>query len=277
MSEGLDRDPLVAEPHGMNGVERQAAELAAALASEILDVLGDDLVGLYLYGSAVSGGFDRGVSDVDLVAVTAREIDAVDVAGLGRMHQAFVGRHPEWRDRIEVVYIGRATLGSFRTSTGSVAVVSPGEPFHVRDERAAEWLQNWYLVRETGIRLHGAELASIVPAISWSEFVAATARYAAELRDRRRIGTGGGTIAYEVLTMCRALHTVRTQTHASKQVGAAWAREQMPEWAWLIDAALECRLSRGTAGFDDDSSRAAAEAFIALVGDEINGPIANPS
>jgi len=265
----LDRQDRVAEPHHMNRDERPAAYFVAALASEIQGVLGDDLVGLYLYGSSVTGGFDPGVSDIDLVAVTSPEVEALDLAGLEQMHRRFVSRYPEWSDRLEIVYIGRATLESFRTSPGSLAVISPGEPFHVRDERVADWLQNWYLVRETGICLYGADAAAIVPPIAWTEFVAATVGYADEVRNRSRLRAGGGDLAYTVLTMCRALRTVRTQTHGSKQEAAAWTRERMPEWVWLIDTALTCRLSRGTIGFEDEPSRAAAETFIAVLADEI--------
>jgi Domain of unknown function (DUF4111)/Nucleotidyltransferase domain len=252
-----------------------AGDFVAALVSEMWGVLGDDLVGLYLYGSSVSGGFDPGVSDIDLVAVTSPEVEALDLARLEQMHNALVNRYPEWSDRLEIVYIGRATLGSFRTSPGSLAVISPGEPFHVRHERVAEWLQNWYLVRETGVRLYGAEAAAIVPPIAWTEFVAATVLYADELRDRSRVGVGGDVIAYTILTMCRALRTVRTGTHGSKQEAAARTRERMPEWAPLIDAALECRLSRGTIGFEDERSRAAAETFIALLAAEILASVAD--
>ena len=259
----------------MNRDERPAADSVAALASEIQGVLGDDLVGLYVYGSSVSGGFDPGVSDIDLVAVTSPEVEALDLAGLDQMQRHFVGRYPEWEDRLEIVYIGRATLESFRTSPGSLAVISPGEPFHVRDERVADWLQNWYLVRETGICVGGADAAALVPPIAWAEFVAATVRYADEVRNRKRLGACGGVLAYTILTMCRALRTVRTQTHGSKQEAAAWTRERMPEWAWLIDAALACRLSRGTVDFEDEGSRAAAETFIALLADDILGRIAH--
>ncbi len=247
----------------MEGHDRPPARLVEALATRIRGVLGDDLVGLYLYGSSVSGGFDPGVSDLDLVAVTSTEVEALDLPALERMHRRFVGRYPEWRDRVEIVYIGRVTLESFRTSAGSLAVISPGEPFHVRTERAVEWLQNWYLVRETGLTLYGAKATAIIPPIAWSEFVAANVRYADEVRNRGRVGASGGTVAYAVLTMCRALRTVRTQRHASKQEAAAWARARMPEWAWLIDAALDCRLSRGTVGLDDEPTRAAAEEFSA--------------
>ena len=261
----------------MNRDDRPTANAVADLSSEIQGVLGDDLVGLYVYGSWVSGGFDPGVSDVDLVAVTSPEVEALDLAALDQMQRTFVGRYPEWSDRLEIVYIGRATLRSFRTSAGSLAVVSPGEPFHIRDERVAEWLQNWYLVRETGVRLCGVDASEIVPSVAWSEFVAATIRYAEEVRDRSRSGAGGGALAYTILTLCRALHTVRTQTHGSKQESAAWTRERMPRWAWLIDAALACRLSRGTIGFEDERSRAAAETLIALLADEVSGSPADRS
>jgi predicted nucleotidyltransferase len=257
----------------MNPDERPAPEFVAALVSEIRGALGDDLVGLYLYGSSVSGGFDPGVSDIDLVAVTSPEVEALDLTGLERMQNALVSRYPDWHDRLEIVYIGRATLGSFRTSPGSLAVISPGEPFHVRVERAAEWLQNWYLVRETGVRLYGAEAAAIVPPITWPEFADATVRYADEMRSRSRLGASGGVFAYTILTMCRSLRTVRTGTRGSKQEAAAWTRERIPEWAPLIDAALTCRLSRGTVGFDDERSRATAETFIAVLADEIQGAV----
>jgi hypothetical protein len=239
------------------------------LVSDLCTVLGDELVGLYLYGSAVSGGFDEGVSDIDIVAVTRPDVSALDIAALGRMHVDFVRRHPAWIDRLEIVYIGQATLGSFRRG-GSLAVISPGEPFHVRDG-AELWLQNWYLARETGVTLFGADAATVFPPVTQSEFLAATARYADEVRQRDLEAMSPGDRAYTVLTMCRALRTLRTRAQCSKQEAAAWTRELMPEWAWLIEAALACRLSRGTAGFDDERTRAAAEDFIQRLGDEIAG------
>lgn len=205
--------------------------LLAALSSSIHAVLGDDLVGVYLYGSYVSGGFDPGISDLDLVAVTSDEVDGLDLAGLERVHRDFVSRRPEWSDRLEIVYIGRATLQAFRTSPGRLAVISPGEPFHLRDDHVAEWLQNWYLVRETGVTLYGPPAAAVVPPVAWTEFVAAAVRYADQISGRSLGEAGPGSVAYSVLTMCRAQMTVRTQTHGSKQEGAAWVREQMLEWA----------------------------------------------
>lgn len=254
------------------GHEAQApAELLEALLSGINAVLGDDLIAVWLFGSSVTGGFDPAVSDIDLIAVTSPSIEAVDLSGLERLHQRLAGRHPDWEDRIEVVYVSRGALETFRTSVGGLAVISPGEPLHIRDDRLSAWLQTWYLVRETGVSLYGPGPAAIVPTITKTEFIAAIAHYAGELRDRSRAGVHGGAIAYTILTMCRALLTVRLRRVESKQEAAAWARERMPGWAWLIDAALQCRRSRGAIGFEDAASRAGAEAFIGIVADEISG------
>ena len=261
---------LRTEPRGV-GHEKPPADLSEALVSGIKGVLGDDLVAVWLFGSSVTGGFDLDVSDIDHVAVTSPGIETIDLEGLQRMHRRLVDRYPDWEDRIEVVYVSRGALETFRTKVGGLAVISPGEPFHVRDDPLSDWLQTWYLVRETGVSLYGPDPAAIVPPIPNTEFVAAIARYSGELRNRSRADATGGAIAYAVLTACRAFLTVESGTTGSKQEAATWARERMPEWAWLIDAALECRRSRGTIGFEDPASRASAETFIAVVADEISG------
>jgi predicted nucleotidyltransferase len=248
--------------------------LLETLVSDIRAVLGADLVGIYLYGSSVSGGFDLGVSDLDLVAVTTSEVAGIDLAGLDRMQLDFVGRHPAWSDRIEIIYIGWTTLKSFRTNVGSLAVISPGEPFHVVTG-VVEWLQNWYLVRETGVTLYGAAASDVVPPIARAEFLAGLTLYADWLRNRSYDDLGPGSLAYAVLSLCRAFRTVRTGIHGSKQEAAAWARERMPEWASLIDVALRCRLSRGMTGFDDKQTRATAQRFIQFLGHEIAGSLSN--
>lgn len=260
------------EPRSMDHSHPMLESLLETLVCDIGAVLGGDLVGIYLYGSAVSGGFDPGVSDLDIVAVTSAEVEELDLAGLEQMHLDIVGRNPEWSDRLEIVYIGRTTLQSFRTSPGSLAVISPGEPFHVVGD-VAEWLQNWYLVRETGATLHGVAAAHVIPPIARAEFVAAVVRYADWLGRGNDDHLGPGSLAYAVLSLCRALRTVRTGMHCSKQQAAAWTTERMPEWAWLIDAALRCRMSRGMTGFDDEQTRSAARMFIRLLADEITGPM----
>jgi hypothetical protein len=254
----------------MDSAQPIVAALLEELVSDLRATLGDDLVGIYLCGSYVSGDFDPGVSDLDLVAVTSHDPEKIDLAGLGRTHRAFARRHPDWSDRIETVYIGQDALWSFRASAGRLAVISPGEPFHLREEPPAEWVQNWYLVQETGVVLFGPPAASLIPPVAWPEFVAASVRYAGEIASKSLDEFSPGYLAYTVLTMCRAQRTVETGTHGSKQEAAAWAGERSPEWSRLIDAALRCRLSGGTVGFDDPVTRSEAGKFIRQVAAQIS-------
>jgi predicted nucleotidyltransferase len=241
---------------------RSERAVAKALATNIQKLLGDDLFGIYLSGSAVTGGFDPGISDLDLVVVSARTAERIDLTGLNRMHDEFVRRRPDWSDRIEAVYVGRATLRSFRTTNDRLAVISPGEAFHLRDDSAMLWLQNWYLVREFGLPLVGPAASEVVPVIAWPEFVGATVRYAGELAARIDGEVSPGELAYALLTTCRASMTVRTDRHVSKQAAAHWVAERMPTSAWVVDAALRCRASRGAAGLDDPRTQAEARTLI---------------
>jgi hypothetical protein len=240
------------------------------LAERVAAALGDDLVGLYLYGSAVSGGFEPGVSDVDLVAVTLREVVQLDLAGLDRVHRAFVADYPESENRLEVIYIGAPTLGDFRTSRNDLAVVSPGEAFH-RSGPARDWYQNWYLLRETGVTLRGSDVRDVVPEISRAEFLEAVATYAQWLAAQDLEALPPGALAYAVLAECRALLTVHTGLPCSKQAAAEWVAQRAPERAEIIEAALTCRLSGGRTGFADPDLRASASAFVRTIAERIGG------
>jgi hypothetical protein len=251
--------------------DQPPAPFVEELTTSLRSALGPDLVALYLYGSAVSGGYDTGVSDIDLVVVTEHDLGADTIARIESFHAHTVERHPEWHDRLELVYVKRDTLARFRDG-GAIGVISPGEPFHVRDGIEL-WLQNFYLVREFGVTLAGPGPAATIPEITWREFLAATTSYADEVRGRSLRDATPGSRAYNVLTMCRALCTVRMNRTCSKHEGAAWIRTQMPEWAYLIDAAECCRLSHGQTGFADLETLQAAERLVALLGDAIkSGP-----
>jgi len=251
----------------MDDLDPATTAFVDGLAAEVEATLGPELVGLVLYGSAVTGGFDPGISDVDLVAVTASGIEHVDLAALRLMHDAVVDRQPVWTDRVEVVYLGQAALRRFRASPGPLAVISPGEPLHRSDSRPSDWLQNWFYARETGIALRGPSPTTLIPPIRRSELVAAVRRYAGEVAGRDRSSASRGGIAYAILTLCRAWRTVETGAMTSKADGATWAVARLPASASLVDAALRARLGLG--GFDDAPTRADAELLIDLIAAEI--------
>jgi len=73
--------------------------LLADLLAEHCRVLGDQLTGLYLFGSLVSGDFDPARSDVDLLAALADDLDAGTMERLRLFHDDLAARYPAWAGR----------------------------------------------------------------------------------------------------------------------------------------------------------------------------------
>jgi predicted nucleotidyltransferase len=248
---------------------RSCRSVAYHLVAALEAVLGDELVGLYAYGSAVVGPFDEGVSDLDLVVVTRGEADSLDLGRLRRVHAGAIDLDRQWSDRLELVYVGLESLRAARAGSNRVAVVSPGEPLHLTGP-AGDWLMNWYLVRETGLALAGSRPGQVFPSIEWDEFAAAAVRYVSYLMSITSSGSSPGSLAYAVLSAMRALRSVETGRPCSKSDGAEYGRRRFPAFALVIDEAEACRLTRGSAGFDAPESRIAAVELVASVARELS-------
>jgi hypothetical protein len=239
-----------------------ADALVSRLLDDLIGTLGANLFALYLFGSAATGNFEPGISDVDLAAVVHHELAPHELGALDRMHRELVTGMPEWDGRVEVVYVSSAGLRTFRDGTSAAARISPGEPFHaiVVDPT---WLIDWYQLREVGVTLLGPPPTEVVPAISKAEYVEAVRRLILTW-PTGELATLGNQ-AYAILTMCRGLRTVRTGEYVAKREAARWASEQLPGHAELIRTALLWREERRRATDDAIATRAAAAAFVAEV------------
>ena len=222
----------------------QATDAANAmlpiLTSAIASRFGDELVGLYLFGSLISGDFLPGVSDIDLLAVITRDLNDADVAPLAALHAGIVRDHPEWDDRIEVAYLSADGLRDFRSRISPLIIISPGEPLHLIDA-GPDWLMNWYLVRSAGIALAGPPPRDLIPPIATAEYHQTVQEHLSSAENWIARATSRKPGSYAVLTAGRGLYTLRIGEHASKAQTAAWMQAQFPEWADLIDCALAWR------------------------------------
>lgn len=243
--------------------------LLESLLSHIRHIFQERLVGLYLYGSLTTGDFDPGSSDIDLLAVTSSRITTPEFKALHAMHRDFTRTNHEWENRVDAVYLPVTALRRFRFEKSPI-VISPGEPFHVREgEALRDWLQNWYIVRESGIALFGPPPKAIIPPITQDEFVEAVRRYAAEVSERVRHERDRKSQAYAILTMCRALHVHRTGKQASKRQAALWTQEQLPAWSRLIEGALAWRQAWREEHVDHAAIHAETIRFVNFVSDQI--------
>lgn len=243
-------------------------ELIARILSNLQSILGKKLAGFYLYGSLVMGDFDLHVSDIDLVAALASDINEQEFAALQTMHADLARQYAEWDNRIEVCYISLAALKSVRSRTGQIANISPGEPFHLR-ESSKEWLSDWYLVRERGVTLFGSPPQEIIEPISHDEFMqtikahaAAWGEWVQDMRTRK-------DQAYAILTMCRALYTWRNGEQVSKKQAALWTQQELPQWSQLIQNALQWREEPADQQEEDEATFAETKRFVDIVRDLI--------
>lgn len=244
--------------------------LLGRLTDEIRRSLDGSLVGLYVYGSLVTGDFDKDRSDIDLLAVVDTDLGGDTFDRLDRMHKRFVQDHPAWEDRIEVAYVPSGALWNFKTRTGRIAVISPGEPFHLKTA-GKDWLINWYMVREVGVTLCGPPSRALIPEISHAEFVEAVREQAEAWKEWVFRMRTPGAQCYAVLTLCRALYTNTHGRQASKKQAALWAEDCLPQWTPLIQQSLDWLSGQGEGETDDEAGLQETVRFVHDVANRITG------
>src|SRR5690348_1416102 len=74
------------------------------------DVLGEQFVGMYLYGSLASGDFNPATSDIDFAVVTQDWLAPEAVAALDAFHKHLWAEGGHWAAHLEGAYIPREAL-----------------------------------------------------------------------------------------------------------------------------------------------------------------------
>jgi hypothetical protein len=213
-------------------------ELLDNLHSRQQAILGDKLIGLYLYGSLAWGDFDYEISDIDLLAAIATELDPKEFTALNQMHDDIASHYQKWSGKIEVQYFSLLGLKTFKSQSSNMGNISPGEPFHII-KAGKEWLMNWFFVQDYGVTLFGPPPQSLIDPISKEEFVQAVRDHAAYWRGYASLTNDRlGRQAYVILTLCRAFYASKNGTQVSKKQAALWAEKQLPEWSTPIHNAL---------------------------------------
>jgi predicted nucleotidyltransferase len=245
------------EPARVHGAEAPLACLVPA----IVDALGDQVVGVYLFGSLASGDFDAGISDLDLlVAVTGAPDDAA-VARLDAAHDRCLLAHPDFAGRLDILYAPAALLAGTvpLEQAPPLYSVSPGEGASLRRVvPTVEWSINWHLAREARATLWGAPVEVVVRGMPPGQVEAVNVAHVRRWQDGlSQMRTRKGK-AYAVLTLCRLLFALETGRQPSKRAAAAWAAERWPDLGPTIQAALDWRRDAG----DDETVPADFQARV---------------
>lgn len=213
------------------------------LLTSVSQVLGNQLVGMYLYGSLSTGDFDLETSDIDFLVVTTSTLPDKTIADLETMHHRIWNSGLKWAAKLEGSYIPRRDIRKHNPRSGACPTVNEGR-FYL-DKRGSDWIIQRHVIREQGVILAGPDPKTLIDPVDPRDLRSAVKGVLNEwwfpmLEDPTWLREHGSEYhAFAIMTMCRALYTLDNGTIVSKLVAARWVQGKLGEdWSKVIDQAI---------------------------------------
>lgn len=205
-------------------------------------ILGEQLTGLYLYGSLSSGDFDPRSSDIDFAFVTEAVLPPETIAALEAMHREIWASGLKWAAKLEGAYVPISLIRRHNPHGPVIPTVNEGA-FYLA-QLGSDWIIQRHVIRECGVVLAGPDPQTLIDPLSPDDIRQSVLGVLREwwfpmLENQSWLAEHGSVYhAYTVVSLCRALHALQHGTIVSKPVAAQWAQEQFPAWKDLIAQAL---------------------------------------
>jgi aminoglycoside adenylyltransferase-like protein len=226
------------------------------VASLLHEALRDDLVGVYLHGSAAMSGFRRDHSDIDVIGVARRSLTPDEKRAIGeRLSEAALpcparelefhlvtedaAAHPGPAPRWELI-VSTADRPAWRDGAGA-----DGDP---------DLIAHFAMTRARGRAILGAPpddvfgevrlpmlMRSLVGDLEWAK--------------------ENAPVEHAVLNACRCVRLLHEGLYGSKVEAGEWALGRFDHYRDVIDAALRRQRGDTAAALDDER----ADAFLAEV------------
>ncbi len=219
------------------------------VAGSVGDYLGDNLRGIYVYGSLAAGSFRRSSSDIDTLIVARKSLNARDREALVGVLAALSGGRPT-RGDLDVYAITERAARNFQDPVPFEVRYASGVRRDIEqggyDCTQLQYDPNLALAifetRERGVRLVGPQPESLFAPVPWH------ARINAVERSFRYAGEGvARDPVYAALNAAQTLHAVTDRdTHVfSKEEAVRWALGVLPpDECATLQSALDVRLER---------------------------------
>lgn len=230
----------------LGSLDAAATAYVRTLARRLEELLADELVGVYLVGSAALGGYVPGRSDLDIAVAVAGPLEREVKETLARelAHE----RIPCPTKGLELV-VYPAGSGAFELNLNT----GPAIPEHVSFDPEEEPFHWFVLDRAIGgaqaVVVHGPPWGEALPAPARADVLAALD---AVLAWQERVEPHA---ANSVLNACRAWRLAVEGVLSSKDEAAAWARPRLADPAFA-DRALQLRRGEEAEALDEADVRA---------------------
>lgn len=218
------------------------------------NILGENVVGLYLSGSLTYGDFVVERSDIDLQAVVRNPLNENELKLVERLHKDLNERYPTWKGRLECSYVPLELMRE---------ILPPKTPrpwwgfdtLYAEAPAGNEWIINHYFLSKHGVALFGPDFNTLIPPLDIREVRKASARdlfkeWESKINDLEWLANPHYQ-SYLVLNLCRVLHTVVGGEPGSKKVAAEWTKQTYPQWNDLIEEADQWKYGKEMKRIDD--------------------------
>ncbi len=225
-------------------------EILNILLTNIKEILQDQFVGMYLFGSLVNGDFDQ-YSDIDVLVVTDVEISSDIFSALKQMHAQITKVDSSWAIQLEVSYIPLIALRRFDPANNLHPHMDRGngETLHMMIH-SSDWIIQRHLLHERGVVITGPDLKILIDPVSPNDMCQGIVDVLPLwvnpiLADPSQIKSRGYQ-SFVVLSLCRMLYTLQYGTIVSKRVAAQWGQDTLDKkWIPLIEQAWLGRQNPG--------------------------------
>jgi hypothetical protein len=233
-------------------------EVLNLLLMHVKEVLNEQFVGMYLYGSLSSGDFNPETSDIDFLVVTLDQLPAETIAALETMHREAWATSVKRAGELEGAYVPKALIRRHLLDGPACPTVNEGK-FYLAP-LGSDWIIQRHVVREYGVVVEGPQPKTLIDFVSPEEIRGAVLGVLHEwwfpmLDDPAWLREHDNAYhAFAVITMCRVLHALENGTITSKPKAVQWARAQLADrWKLLIDQAIIASHHEKTDDFLEDT------------------------
>ena len=221
----------------------QVNEVLNLLLTSVKEILDEQFVGMYLYGSLSSGDFNPETSDIDFLVITEGILSEERIAELETMHNRTWATSLKRAGKLEGAYVPRGLIRRHDPNGAPCPTVNEGQ-FYVAP-LGSDWIIQRHVVHEMGVVLDGPDPKTLIDPVTPDDIRRSIIGILDEwwfpmLEDPSWLRDHDSAYrSFAVISMCRVLHALDTGTIVSKPSATRWARTKLDEhWKGLIDKAL---------------------------------------
>ncbi len=206
-------------------------EFLDTIVNQIKEIIGDNLIGLYLHGSLAMGGFNPAKSDIDLLGVTKRRLENREACKLARLLLEFSGNpYP-----IEISFLNKHQLEKWEHPSlfdfhfsehwrSTFARKSQSDLYintSLKDEDLAAHIT---ILHISGVCLAGRAIGDVFPVIPEKHYLSSIMNDSSDCIEKTERDP-----VYCILNLVRVYRYVKEKEISSKVEGAEWGLSYLPE------------------------------------------------